>query len=86
MENGNAKKGGKFLKVLGILLAIAGVCFVAYKLYKKFFKKDQPALEAEAEEVDVIAEESVAEEVVIEEETFEVPAEAVLANAEELEA
>lgn len=86
MENENGKRGVKILKILGILLAIAGICFVVVKLYKKFFRKEQPVLEAEAEDVEAIAEESVAEEAVAEQATFEVPAEAVLANAEQLEA
>lgn len=86
MENENGRRGVKILKILGILLAIAGICFVAVKVYKKFFRKEQPVLEAEAEDTAAIAETAVASEEVAEEETFEVPAEAVLANAEQLEA
>ena len=88
MENEGAKRGRTFLKILGILLAIGAVCFVAVKLYKKFFPKQQPVLEGEADDVDAIAEAdaSLAEAVAVEAETFEVPAEAVIANADQMEA
>ncbi|MBQ7335818.1 MAG: hypothetical protein IJW92_05045 [Clostridia bacterium] len=78
MEN---KKGHRFLKVVGILLAIGAVCFVAVKVYNKFFRKPKPELE-EGEEVPAVegAEDIAAEE------TFEVPAEAVIANAADMEA
>ena len=76
------------MKILGILLAIGAVCFVAVKLYKKFFPKQQPVLEGEADDVDAIAEAdaSLAEAAAVEAETFEVPAEAVIANADQMEA
>lgn len=88
MENEGAKRGRTFLKILGILLAIGAVCFVAVKLYKKFFPKQQPVLEGEADDVDAIAEAdaSLAEAAAVEAETFEVPAEAVIANADQMEA
>ena len=88
MENEGAKRGRTFLKILGILLAIGAVCFVAVKLYKKFFPKQQPVLEGEADNVDAIAEAdaSLAEAAAVEAETFEVPAEAVIANADQMEA
>ena len=57
------------------------------KLYKKYFKKEEPVLEGNADDVDAIAEESVvAEEALVEEDSFEVPAEAVIANADQMEA
>ena len=88
MENEGAKRGRTFLKILGILLAIGAVCFIAVKLYKKFFPKQQPVLEGEADDVDAIAEAdaSLAEAAAVEAETFEVPAEAVIANADQMEA
>ena len=87
MENEGAKRGRKFLKFIGILLAIGAVCFVVVKLYKKFFKKEEPLLEGEADDLDAIAEETaVAEEAPVKENSFEVPAEAVIANADQMEA
>ena len=89
MDNQGAKTGKTILKILGILLAIGAVCFIAVKLYRKFFKKDEPVLEGAADEVDAIEEgtaEEVAEEVATEEESFEVPAAAVIANADQMEA
>ena len=75
------KKANRFWKVIGILLAIAGVCFVAVKVYNKFFRKAQPVVEG-GEEVPAVegAEEAAAEE------TFEVSADAVIANAAEMSA
>ena len=86
MENQGAKTGKTILKIIGVLLAIGAVCYIAVKLYKKFFKKEEPVLEA-ADDVDAIAEESaVAEEAPIPEDSFEVPAVAVIANADQMEA
>lgn len=88
MENEGAKRGRTFLKILGILLAIGVVCFVVVKIYRKFFPKQQPVLEGEADEVDAIADAdaSLAEAAAVEADTFEVPAEAVIANADQMEA
>ncbi len=88
MENQGAKTGKTILKIIGILLAVGAVCFIAVKLYKKFFKKEEPVLEAAADDVDAIAEESAVaeEEVPAYEDSFEVPAEAVIANADQMEA
>lgn len=89
MENQGAKTGKTILKILGILLAIGAVCFIAVKLYRKFFKKEEPVLEGAADEVDAIEEgtaQEVAEEVATEEDSFEVPAAAVIANADQMEA
>ena len=87
MENEGAKRFKIFLKIVGVLLAIGAVCFVAVKLYRKYFKKEEPVLEAAADDVDAIAEKSVAaEEAVVAEDSFEVPAEAVIANADQMEA
>ena len=87
MENEGAKRFKTFLKIVGVLLAIGAVCFVAVKLYRKYFKKEEPVLEAAADDVDAIAEGSaVAEEAVATEDSFEVPAEAVIANADQMEA
>ena len=87
MENEGAKRFKTFLKIVGVLLAIGAVCFVAVKLYRKYFKKEEPVLEAAADDVDAIAEESAkVEEAVVAEDSFEVPAEAVIANADQMEA
>lgn len=88
MENQGAKKGNTFLKILGILLAIGAVCFIVVKIYRKFFPKQQPVLEGEANDVDAIADAdaSLAEAAATEADTFEVPAEAVIANADQMEA
>lgn len=75
------KKGNRFWKVLGILLAIASVCAVAVVVYNKFFRKKNEEIE-EAEELEAL---EGAEEAAVAEETFEVPAEAVIANAEAAE-
>ena len=87
MENEGAKRFKTFLKIVGVLLAIGAVCFVAVKLYRKYFKKEEPVLDAAADDVDAIAEESAgADEAVATEDSFEVPAEAVIANADQMEA
>ena len=86
MENQNAKRGSKILKILGILLAIGAICYICVKVYRKFFPKAQPVLEGEATDADAIADASVTEAAAAEVETFEVPAEAVIANAEQMEA
>lgn len=86
MENEGAKRGNTILKILGILLAIGAVCFIVVKLYKKFFPKEQPVLEGEATDADAIADAAVTEAAAAEAETFEVPAEAVIANADQMEA
>ena len=62
MENNIVvKKGNRFWKVVGILLAIAGVCFVAVKVYNKFFRKAQPVVEGK-EEAPAVEEAPVVEE------------------------
>ena len=87
MENESAKRIRTIFKIIGILLAIGAACFVVVKLYKKFFKKEEPVLEGNADDVDAIADESaVAEEAPLEEDSFEVPAAAVIANADQMEA
>lgn len=72
------KKGNRFWKVVGILLAITAVCFVAVKVYNKYFRKKNEEL-AEGEELPEL------DVALDEEETFEVPAEAVIANAADME-
>lgn len=88
MENQNivyVKKESGFWKFVKIALAVAAICFVAAKIYQKFFKKKTVEAVAEADDLDELPE--VMEEAdVAEEEAFEVPAEAVIANAEDMEA
>ena len=86
MENG--KKGSGFVKFLKIALLIAAVTFVAVKVYNKFFKKKTVEV-IDAEEETVEAELPAAEEEVVDEAPeapFEVSAEAVIDNAENMEA
>ena len=72
-------KRSRIATLISVLLAIAAVAFVAVKLYRKFFKKKQDALEEE-NDADLI--EATAEEVDSEEPAA--PAEeAVPAPAEE---
>ncbi len=83
MENNDVvvvKKGNPFWKIVGIILAIAGVCFIAVKVYNKFFRKPKPELEEGEEEIPAV---EGAEEVAPVE-TFEVEADAVIANAEDM--
>ena len=81
------KKKSTFWTVVGILLAVAAVCVVAAKVYQKFFKKKEvEVIEAEGdapELLDEAAEEDTPAE--SEAEVLEVPAEAVIANAEDME-
>lgn len=73
------KKKNRFWKIVGILAAIAAVAFVAVKVYNKFFRKAKPVLEEGEEEPALEGAEEAAEE------TFEVPAEAVIANVDAVE-
>ena len=87
MDNSNyvvVKKKNKVWTVIGILLAIGAVCLVAAKLYQKFVK-NKKAAEAELDEADEPEALDCAEEAAVEEEAVEVPAEAVIANAEDMD-
>ena len=80
-----AMKMSTVWKILAAIAAVAALCVVGVKLYQKFVKKKEEAID-EAEETDAIeAPEAEVEETVAEEEAFEVPAEAVIANAEDME-
>ncbi len=76
------KKGCTFWKVVKVLLIVGAVCFAAVKVYQKFFKKNAQA------KVDAPKEAPEAEQVSGEKEAeaFEVPADAVIAGAAELDA
>lgn len=80
------KKSSGFVKFLKIALLIAAAAFVAVKVYNKFFKKKKAEVieEAEVEAVDALpeAEEAPAE---AEEAPFEVAADAVIDNAENMD-
>ena len=84
MENNYVvvKKKNTVWKVLGILLAIGALCVVAAKVYQKFFKNKKAAV-CEAEEEDLTLAET--EEECDEAEAFEAPAEAVIADSENME-
>ncbi len=81
------KKENRFWKVVKVLLVVGAACFVAVKVYNKFFRKKKELLCAEdADDADALAaaeESEPAEEPVAQEAVFEAPAEAVLESAEE---
>lgn len=90
MENQNivvVKKKSTFWTVVKILLVVGAVCLVAAKIYQKFFKKKTVEVLEDADDLAALdaADEVPTENVVEAEETFEVPAEAVIANAEDME-
>ena len=80
------KKKSGFWGFVKVALVVAAAAYVAVKVYNKYFKKieveidDEAALDAELEslELDLTVEDA-------EEEAFEASAEAVIANAEELD-
>lgn len=85
MDNGNivvVKKKSAFWTTVKILLAVGAVCLVAAKLYQKFIKNKKTVCELDAEEEAPVLDEATEEPV---EEAFEVSADAVIANAEEME-
>ena len=89
MENQNivvVKKKSTFWTVVKILLVVGAVCLVAAKIYQKFFKKKNVEVLDEADEAEVpeIAEINAVADTA-EEESFEVSAESVIANAEDME-
>ena len=80
------KKENGFWKAIKIVLAVAAISFVAYKVYQKFFKKKDTELEVEELdtaldpiELDLTDEETEAID------AFEVSADAVIANVEDME-
>ena len=84
MENNYVvvKKKNPVWKVLGILLAIGALCVVAAKVYQKFFKNKKAAVcEAEEENLPLAETEEESDEA----EAFEAPAEAVIADSENME-
>ena len=84
MENSNivvVKKKHTVWKIIGIILAVGALCLVAARVYQKFFKKKC----CKAEELDAEDELAAVEPAEEADETFEVPAEAVIANAEDME-
>ena len=80
------KQKSTFWTVVKVLLVVAGVCLIAARIYQKIRAKTAAALLEEPEEVelfdDLLEEAEVVEDA---EEAFEVPAEAVIANAEDME-
>ena len=82
MENENKKSvAGTVWTVIGIVLAVAGLCFIGYKVYDKFFRKKKAAIVSadDAEELgDLLADESL--------EAFEASADDVIVNAELVDA
>ena len=83
----SAKKGSGFWKFVKIALIVAAVAFVAYKIYQKFFKKKIEVVgEAEDEDIPAVAaaDEVVEDTAVAEEAPFEVSADAVIDNAENM--
>ena len=89
MENQNivvVKKKSTFWTVVKILLAVGAICLVAAKVYQKFFKKKTIEVIEDADDLSDMtdADDVAVEETTAEEETFEVAAEAVIANAEDM--
>ena len=74
------EKKNTFWKVLTAILAIGAVCAAAVVVYHKFFRKKKEEL-AEVEEIPALD----GEDAVAEEEAFEVSADAVIANVEDME-
>ena len=89
MENENiiiVKKKNTIWTVIAVLLALGAVCIVALKLYQKFFKKKKTA---DIDDAEALAELNIADDAgeeifEAEEIPFEVSAEAVIANAEDM--
>lgn len=80
------KKTSGWVKFLKIALAVAAVATVAIIVYNKFFKKKKAKEELAAEAEEDVAELPVADEVAeVEEAPFEVAAEAVIDNAENMD-
>ena len=89
MENQNivvVKKKSTFWTVVKILLAVGAICLIAAKVYQKFFKKKTVEVIEDADDLSAMtdADDVAVEEATAEEETFEVAAEAVIANAEDM--
>lgn len=76
------KKGCTFWKVVKVLLIVGAVCFAAVKVYQKFFKKNEQAKVDAPDETPETEKVSDGQEA----EAFEVPADAVIAGAAELDA
>ena len=86
MENEGARRLRTFFKILGIVLVVGAVCYGAVKLYRKFFPKEQPVLDDTADDIDAIETPVVAPKAKAQASAFEVPAGAVIANADQMEA
>jgi len=86
MENtGNiivVKKHSKLMKALKILLAVAAIAFVAAKIYQKFFQKKK-LVAAETDDTPAVTGGETEEEQPAGE-AFEVSADDVITNADEL--
>ncbi len=73
------KKGPSIWKIIGIILAIAGICFIGYKIYTKYFRKKADVIDAgdelpELDDADILSDEDV----------FEVDAASVISNAADM--
>lgn len=81
------KKKSTFWKVVKVLLVVAAITFVLAKLYRKFAQKVADELEMPDEELlleDADGELAIVEDVA-EDDAFEVPADAVIANLDDME-
>ena len=87
-----ANKGkNKIRTVVSVLLALAAIGFVAYKIYQKFFQKKSVAALDDADEGDLPVLDGAENDIESDvsdgaEDTVEVSAESVIANAEAMEA
>lgn len=88
MNNENivvVKKKSAFWTTVKIVLAVGAACLVAAKIYQKFFKNKKQVCELESDEETPALDCAEAEEEAEEADTsLEVPADAVIANAENM--
>lgn len=87
MENENiviVKKKSTFWTVVKILLVVGAICFAAFKIYQKFFKKKDAAVADAKDAAELDSATDACEENPAEEIPFEVSADAVIANTEDM--
>lgn len=87
MENENiviVKKKSTFWTVVKILLVVGAICFAAFKIYQKFFKKKAAAVADAEDAAELDSATDACEENPAEEIPFEVSADAVIANTEDM--
>ena len=79
------KKRSTFWSVVKFLLVVGAICFVAVKIYQKHFqKKEADAVNAAEEPTKLDCSDALEETPSLEEPAFEVSAEAVITNTEDM--